>query len=93
MAKLLHSILCLVEPWPFFLGGGGGGGRGGGWVGGGDSLFISVENCTRRIQFSYNYSMGFTYSHVVTTKQAGDTFCTRYYNLEDIYIICNAEFF
>ena len=38
-----------------------------------DSMFISVEDCTRRIQFSYNYSMSFTYSQIVMTKQAGDT--------------------
>ena len=38
-----------------------------------DSMFISVEDRTRRIRFSYNYSMGFTYSQMVITKQAGDT--------------------
>ena len=58
----------------FFFGGGGGGG---------DSMFISVEDRTRRIRFSYNYSMSFTYSQMVITKQAGDTFYTRSYNLKD----------
>ena len=51
--------------------------------GGADSLFISVEDRTRRIQFSYNYSMSFTYSPMVITKQAGDTLYTRSYNLKD----------
>ena len=47
-----------------------------------DSMFISVEDHTRRIRFPYNYSMSFTYSQMVITKQAGDTLYTRSYNLK-----------
>ena len=46
-------------------------------------MFISVEDRTRGIRFSYNYSMGFTYSQMVITKQACDTLYTRSYNLKD----------
>ena len=46
-----------------------------------DSMFISVEDRTGRIRFSYNYSMSFPYSQEFITKQAGDTFCTRSYGL------------
>ena len=46
-------------------------------------MFISVEDHTRRIRFSYNYSMSFTYSQMVITKQACDTLYTRSYNLKD----------
>ena len=46
-------------------------------------MFISVEDRKRRIRFSYNYSMSFTYSQVVITKQACDTLYTRSYNLKD----------
>ena len=48
-----------------------------------DSMFISVEDRTGGIQLSYNYSMSFTYSQMVVTKQAGDTLYTRSYNLKD----------
>ena len=44
-----------------------------------DSMFISVEDRTRRILFSYNYSMSFAYSQMVITKLACDTL----YNLKD----------
>ena len=46
------------------------------------SIFISVEDRTRRILFSYNYIMSFTYSQMVITKQAGNTLYTRSYNLK-----------
>ena len=46
-------------------------------------MFISVEDRTIRYKFSYNYSMSFTYSQMVITKQAGDTLYTRSYNLKD----------
>ena len=46
-------------------------------------MFISVEDCTRRIRFLYNYSISFTYSQIVITKQADDTLYTRSYNLKD----------
>ena len=48
-------------------------------------MFISLEERTRRIWFSYNYSMSFIFSQMAITKQAGDT-CTLYtrsYNLKD----------
>ena len=46
-------------------------------------MFISVEDRTRRIRFSYNYCMSFTYSQMVITKQAGDILYTRSYDLKD----------
>ena len=46
-----------------------------------DSMFISVEDRTGRIRFSYNYSMNFTCSQYFITIQTGDTFCTRSYDL------------
>ena len=46
-------------------------------------MFISEGDHTRRIRFSYNYSMCFTYSQVVSTKQAGDKLYTRSNNLKD----------
>ena len=48
-----------------------------------DSMFISVEDHTGRIRFSYNYSMSFTYacSQYFITIHTGDTFCTRSYDL------------
>ena len=46
-------------------------------------MFISVEDRTRGIRFSYNYSMSFTYSQMVITKQAGNTLYTRSHNLKD----------
>ena len=46
-------------------------------------MFISVEDRTRKIQFSYNYSMSFTESQIVITKQAGDTFYTSSYSLKN----------
>ena len=48
-----------------------------------DSMFISVEDRTRGIRFSYNSSMSFTYCQLVITKQSGDTLYTRSYNLKD----------
>ena len=47
------------------------------------SMIISLKDRTRRMWFSYNYSMSFTYSQMVITKQAGDTLYTRSYNLKD----------
>ena len=46
-------------------------------------MFIFVEDRTRKIRFSYNYSMSFSYNQVVITKQAGDKLYTRSYNLKD----------
>ena len=46
-----------------------------------DSIFISVEDRTRRIRFSYNYSMSFTQRNKIITKQTGDTFYTGSYRL------------
>ena len=37
-----------------------------------DSMFIYVEDRTEKIRFPYNYSMNFTVSNMIITKQTGD---------------------
>ena len=51
-----------------------------------NSMFISVEDRARRIQFAYNYSMSFTYSQVVISSCIHDR--DRYRILEKCVCVC-----